>query len=258
MPTQIACQLYTLREFTKTPKDIAGTFSKVKKTGYDAVQLSALGPVDTKELARMLDGEGLVCAATHAPYDQMRDRPQECIDYHHALKCKHTAIGGLPKEYRNAEGYPRFAREASAVAKKLKETGQLTWSYHNHSFELEKFGGRTALEILVSESDAKYFNMEIDVYWVTHGGGDPSAWVRRCKGRIPLVHFKDMVIRNGEKGTEQLYGEVGEGNLNWPEILKACKEAGVEWYIAEQDTCQRDPFESVAISLNNMKAMGLK
>ena len=43
----------------------------------------------------------------------------------------------------------------------------------------------------------------------------------------------------------QLFAEVGEGNLNWHAILDACKEAGVEWYIVEQDTCQRDPFESL-------------
>ena len=55
----------------------------------------------------------------------------------------------------------------------------------------------------------------------------------------------------------QFMAEVGEGNLNWPAIVKSCKAAGVEWYLVEQDTCYRDPFESVAISLRNMKAMGL-
>ncbi len=51
--------------------------------------------------------------------------------------------------------------------------------------------------------------------------------------------------------------EVGEGNLNWPAILQACRAAGVEWYIIEQDICQRDPFESLAISLKNVRGMGL-
>ena len=43
-----------------------------------------------------------------------------------------------------------------------------------------------------------------------------------------------------------------------PAILAACREAGVEWYIVEQDHCQRDPFESLGISLRNLKAMGLQ
>jgi sugar phosphate isomerase/epimerase len=56
----------------------------------------------------------------------------------------------------------------------------------------------------------------------------------------------------------QFMAEVGNGNLNWEGITKACREAGTKWYIVEQDNCNgRDPFDSVADSLRNMKAMGL-
>jgi sugar phosphate isomerase/epimerase len=51
--------------------------------------------------------------------------------------------------------------------------------------------------------------------------------------------------------------EVGVGNLNWPEILKACREAGVKWYLVEQDECYRDPFDSLETSLKNLREMGL-
>jgi sugar phosphate isomerase/epimerase len=253
MASVIAAQLYTLRNFTKTPADIDATLKKVREIGYEAVQLSALGPIPPEDLKKILDREKLTVAATHASYEKMRDDPNSVLAEHKLLGCEFTAIGGLPQDYRNAEGYPKFAKEASAVAKRLKEGG-LTWGYHNHSFELEKFNGRTGLEILYKESDPKYFTAEIDTYWITHGGGDPAQWIRDLKGRIPLVHLKDMVM----KGKEQLMAEVGEGNLNWPEILKACKESGVRWYIVEQDICQRDPFESLAISLKNLKKMGLK
>ncbi|HYF50734.1 MAG TPA: sugar phosphate isomerase/epimerase [Planctomycetota bacterium] len=252
MPSVIAAQMYTLRNFTKTPADIATTMKKVRDIGYEAVQLSALGPIPQEELKKILDENKLVVAATHVPYDKMRDNPQSVIDEHKFINCAYTAIGGLPQDYRNAAGYSKFAKEASAVAKKLKDGG-LTWGYHNHSFELEKFNGRTGLEILYSESDASVFTAEIDTYWIQHGGGDPAQWIRSLKGRIPLVHLKDMVV----KDNQPIMAEVGEGNLNWPEILKACKEAGVKWYIVEQDTCQRDPFESLAISLKNLKKMGL-
>ena len=57
---------------------------------------------------------------------------------------------------------------------------------------------------------------------------------------------------------QQAMAEVGEGNMNFPAILDACKEIGVEWYAVEQDICQRDPFESLAISLRNLQALGLE
>ena len=251
----IAAQLYTVREFMKTPSDMANSLKKVKDLGYDAVQLSGHGKISDEEMKKIVDDAGLTICATHTSYELMRDEPQKVIDQHNLWECKHPAIGGLPQDYRNPEGFVKFAKEASEVAKKLYEDAGLIFSYHNHSFELEKFGDRPGLQILYEDSDPKYFNSEIDTYWVQHGGGDPAAWIRKLKGRAYLVHFKDMAM----KGREQLFAEVGEGNLNWPAILDACKEAGTEWYIVEQDrTYDRDPFDSLAISFNNMKTMGLE
>ncbi|HEY3322138.1 MAG TPA: sugar phosphate isomerase/epimerase [Planctomycetota bacterium] len=257
--TQLAAQLYTLRDFTKTPADIAETLKKVRKIGYQAVQLSALGPIDPKELRKLCDDNGLTVCATHKSFEEMRDKTEALLAEHKILGCEYTAVGSMPQQYRSPDGWKKFAKDASAVAKKLKKGG-LTWGYHNHSFELEKFGDRTGLEILYAESDPKYFTAEIDTYWITHGGGDPAQWVRDLKGRIPLLHLKDMCVKTkpGEWHPQQLMAEIGEGNLNWEKILKAAKKSGVRWYIVEQDTCQRDPFESLAISYKNCRKLGLK
>lgn len=238
----------------KTPEDMAVSLKKIREMGWEAVQLSGHGPIDPEELRKLLDDANLEVCATHTGYERMRDNMDEVMEEHRILGCRNLAIGGLPGSYREkgAAGYAEFAREASQVAAKLAEHG-FTWSYHNHSFELEKFDGRTALSILYEDSDPEYFLGEIDTYWIQHGGGDPAQWILDLKGRIKLLHLKDMGIAN----RQQIMTEVGEGNLNWPRILSAAAEAGVEWYIVEQDICQRDPFESLAISLRNLKAMGL-
>lgn len=250
--SMIAAQLYTVRDFMKTPDEIAKSLKKVKALGYEAVQLSGHGPISDEELKKMVDDAGLIIAATHTSYELIRDEPNKVIDQHKLFECKHVAIGGLPGEYISAEGYVRFAKEASSAVKKLADAG-LIFSYHNHSFELEKYGDRTGLQILYEESDPKLFNSEIDTYWIQHGGGDPAEWIRKLKGRAYLVHLKDMAI----KDHRQVFAEVGEGNLNWPAILSACKFAGTEWYIVEQDVCLRDPFESLGISLRNLNKMGI-
>ena len=248
----LAAQLYTLRDFTKTPADIAATMKKVRQLGYEAVQTSALGAIDPAELKRITDGEGLQIVATHVSYDRIRDEPQAVIDEHKLWGCRHVAIGGLPGDFRNEEGFPAFARQASQAARPLIDAG-LTFSYHNHSFELQRFGGRTALQILAEESDPEVFSFEIDTYWIQHGGANPVTWLDRLNGRMHVVHLKDMAM----DGSKQLFAEVGEGNLEWEPILAACKRAAIEWYIIEQDTCQRDPFEALGISLRNLKGMGL-
>ena len=50
--------------------------------------------------------------------------------------------------------------------------------------------------------------------------------------------------------------EIGEGNLNWQDIIKACTEIGVEWALWNR-MYVRGSFESLAISLNNLKKLGL-
>jgi sugar phosphate isomerase/epimerase len=253
MATQIAAQMYTLREFTKTPQDITTTLKKVRQLGYEAVQLSALGKIDPKELANILKGEGLTCCATHISLDRMKNETAAVIEEHRMWGCEYTAIGGFFPKEATTQTWIDFARDYNATAKKFEGTG-ITIGYHNHSHELAKFDGKPALQILMDNLDKSIW-MEIDTYWITHGGGDPAAWIGKCNGRIPCVHLKDMGIGLDRK---QFMAEVGEGNLNWPAILQASKAAGAKWYIVEQDTCYREPFESLGISLKNLQAMGLQ
>jgi sugar phosphate isomerase/epimerase len=251
----IAAQLYTLREFTKTPADIASTMKRVKKIGYDAVQCSALGPIDAKELAGIMQGEGIACVATHVPLDRLEKEAAKVIDEHKLWNCKYTAIGGFNPKGGTTQDWVDFASRFNNIVKQYESSG-LAVGYHNHSHELSHYDGKPALQILMEHFSRDVW-FEIDTYWITHGGGDPAAWITRCgqlgKGRIPCVHLKDMNIKPDRT---QYMAEVGEGNLNWPAILRACKDAQVEHLLVEQDICYRDPFESLAISLKNLKEWG--
>ena len=252
----IAAQLYTVREHCKAPSDIAETMRKVRAIGYEAVQCSGMGPIPPEELRKIVDGEGIFICATHTAWDRIASETDAVVEEHKTIGCPYCAIGGLPKEDREAggEGYARFAKNSTPVLRKMADQG-IRFGYHNHSHELEKFGDRTGLAILYEDSAPDLFLGEIDTYWIQHGGGDVCWWIRKLAGRLPLLHLKDMLM----KGREQLFAEIGEGNLNWEGILDEAKEVGVEWYIVEQDrTYERDPFESLKISFENMKAMGLE
>ena len=170
----------------------------------------------------------------------------------HTLGCTRTAVGGAPAKFSSADGWKRAAAELSETALAYREAG-FQFGYHNHSFEFMRFGERSGFEILTDESDPALL-VEMDTYWVAHGGADPAHWLRRLAGRVPYIHVKDFTISPERK---QTFTEVGEGNLNWPEILDAARGAGVEWYIVEQDTCPGDPIDSLALSLKNMRAWGL-
>jgi sugar phosphate isomerase/epimerase len=254
MHTVLGAQLYTVRDFTQTLPGIADSLHKVAAIGYKAVQVSGFGPVDPADVQRLAAENDLIVAATHMPWDSFRNNLAEVIAIHKLWGCAHAAIGGLPQEYYSLEGLDRFLDELQPVAAGLLAEG-IDFSYHNHNHELVRFGEKTWLAHLYDRADPALLKAELDVYWIQAGGGDPAAWVRRCAGRQPLLHLKDMAMAPGR---EQRMAEIGEGNLNWPAILAAAAESGVAWYLVEQDHCYgRDPFESLAISYRNLKAMGL-
>lgn len=231
---------------------------KISQIGYQAVQVSGIGPIPHNIVKKIMDDNGLTICITHISHDQLWNHTQAVIEQHQLWNCRHVAIGSMPQEYRiGEEGFRRFAREASQIGEILYNAG-LTFSYHNHSFEFERFGNRTGLDILFSESSPRYLQAEIDTYWIQHGGGDPIAWIRRMKDRMPVIHLKDMAVTVDGWNVQQVMAEVGMGNLNWPSIFQACNGAGVEWYAVEQDICQRDPFESLKISFDFLKELELE
>lgn len=250
---RVALTLYTLRRFVQNPVDMKETFLRVKKIGYNTVQLSALGPIDIRELRKLLDDAGLEVCATHVSFDRLKNDFDRLIEEHIILRCPHIAIGSLPAEMRHHKGYKEFALQATEIGRKIMSRG-MDFSYHNHAFELTRFDGKTGLEIIYQESDKDAVLAEIDTYWIQYGGGDPAYWIRKMKDRIKVVHLKDMAVIDNKPAMF----EVGEGNLNWDEIISACRYSGAEWLVVEQDECQRDPFESIEISLKNLRSMGLE
>ena len=143
MPTQIACQLYTLRNFTKTADDLARTLARVKKIGYDAVQISAIGKMEDQVVADILKNEGLTCCATHVGFERMRDQTANVINQHKLWGCQYAAIGGV--NYKSVAEWDKFIGEYNAIAKQFVGSG-VQLGYHNHSHEMVKYEGKNPLD----------------------------------------------------------------------------------------------------------------
>jgi sugar phosphate isomerase/epimerase len=249
-------QLYTVRKSTQTLEDLETTYQKVKDIGYTEVQMSAWGKeLDPEDIARLLEKYQLKVAITHLGWNLFQEDLDKVIAIHKAWNAKHTAIGGAGQYFKEG-GVAEFLKDLDPIADRLAAEG-LDFSYHNHSAELARYSSeRTWLAELIEDGDPAKLKLELDTFWVAMGGGDPAQWVRKCKGRIPCVHFKDMTI-TPEK--EHRMAEIGQGNLNWPEIIQACEEAGVESGLVEQDNCYgRDPFESLKISYDFLKGQGCR
>lgn len=239
---QLAAQLYTLRDFLKTPEDVKKSLAKVKAIGYEAIQLSGIGPMDDQLLADIIRESGLNPCASHDSAVKICDEPESVIARLKLIGCPHTAY---PYPHRQdlttREAVEDWAAKLEKAAQKFAAAG-LTLSYHNHALEFCKVDGEIQLEMLYRLAPS--LQVEIDTFWIQSGGQNPVDWIKKFPGRQPLLHLKDFGIINSERCMRP----IGDGNLDWDGIFDAAEKAGVQYYIVEQDTCQKDPFESLADS----------
>ncbi|HEY5894135.1 MAG TPA: sugar phosphate isomerase/epimerase [Chthoniobacterales bacterium] len=243
--SQVAAQLYTVRDLLQTPADIAKTLKAVRSIGYTAVQISGVGPIATSELVKILDGEGLTVCATHESPDAILNAPRKVVETLDALRTKITAYpfpSGI--DFESAESLHGLIAGLEKSGKVLAEAGKVL-CYHNHHHEFRKFDGVVILDLIYNGTSPKYVQGEPDTFWIQHGGGDPVAWCEKLNGRLPIIHLKDFKI-NSKNSIE--FCEIGAGNLNFRKIIAAAEDAGCEWFVVEQDTTPGNPLDSLAQS----------
>lgn len=248
--SQVAAQLFTCRSLLKTPCDIASTLRRVRAVGYTAVQVSGMGPIAEEELVSILDGEGLVCCATHEPSSTILDEPQKVIERINKLRCSYTAYPSASAvNMSSRESVDTLIRKLDISGKLLAEAG-ITLCYHNHNPEFRKLDGKTVLDRIYDGTNPRHLQGELDTFWVHYGGGENVEWCEKLGGRLPLIHLKDYKTNDENK---QAYCEIGDGNLNFKKIIPAAEKSGCQWFIVEQDICPGDPVDSLARSFAYIK-----
>ncbi len=252
----IGAQLYSVRNHTQTPEELLNTLKALKDMGYSSVQMSGQGAdIPAEQIAEFIQETGQVIPATHVSIDLLENHFEDMVKRHKMWNCPYPGLGAMPREYAgSAEGMKEFALRMDKIARKLKDEG-LQFVYHNHAFEFAKFDGVIGYQILLDNvSEAVQF--EMDTYWVQAGGADPVEWIDKLKGRMDVVHFKDMV---GSLPGPTM-APAGEGNINWKKVFEACERIGVKYAFIEQDNAVEsgNSLECMRTSINNLKAIGGK
>jgi sugar phosphate isomerase/epimerase len=248
---KIGAQLYSARDYTKTPADIEDTLRRVKAIGFEVIQISGFGPCDVDLLAGWIKELGLDVCVTHVPWNRLADplELKKVVSEHRKFGCTHIGLGSKPTDVfpNSYEGYTRFIKKANEICRLLKAEG-MTFGYHNHDFEFQKWDGVRAMDRIIEECPEIQFIL--DTFWVQAGGGNPASYIKKLAGRIKVIHFKDYRI----KDRTRQFAEIGEGNLEWDEIIAACKETRIPYAVIEQDgDFLSDPFESLALSLSFLR-----
>ncbi|MCA1010861.1 sugar phosphate isomerase/epimerase family protein [Halobacillus halophilus] len=240
----VAAQMYTLRE--EAEKDFAGTVRKVAELGFDAVEFAGFGGLSAREIKSLLEETGLQAASCHVPLDDLKNNLEQIINDQKTIGSSYIVCPYIDE--REEEDYQQLIPLLDRLGEQCRQEG-ITLCYHNHDFELQKLSdGRTALETIFDDTQAENLKTEFDIYWLKKAGEQPDEWLKRYQGRSPLLHLKDMTVDD-----ESFFAELGTGGVDLDAVFHAGEEAGVQWWIIEQDESRRSPLESLAISMDYIK-----
>ncbi|MBS6447023.1 MAG: sugar phosphate isomerase/epimerase [Clostridiales bacterium] len=265
MSLKLALQLYSVGADAKA--DFDGTLKRVSEMGYEGVEFAGLHGYDADRVVEMLRKYGLTPVSAHISLDDLENKFDEVTATYHKIGCPYIAVPYLVEALRPVIGdFEQAIERIAAVAKRYTEAGFVV-SYHNHDFEFKTIDGKLALDMLYDRIPAAYLKTQIDTCWANVGGVDPADYVLKYTGRAPTVHIKDFYLKgrpqnnmyklicDGDDAKEEegnfSYRPVGYGLQDVPKIMEACKKAGAEWVIVEQDGVSRPgavKMEEVALS----------
>lgn len=126
------------------------------------------------------------------------------------------------------------------AGKQFAEAG-ISLLYHAHGYEFRPYPGPgTMYDYFLENTDPRYVNLEMDVFWMRNPGQNPAELLRKYPGRFPVTHLKDRMIgsvdnQNGRQDKERNV-VLGSGDVNIAAVMKAAKETGVKYHFIEDES----------------------
>ncbi|MEL4309051.1 sugar phosphate isomerase/epimerase family protein [Joostella sp. CR20] len=256
--------LYTLRD--DMGKNTEATLDSVAKAGY--VNVEAAGYSNGKfynltpeNFKKLLNDKGLNGVSTHQGSATLDNIDTEIADVKAAgFTYFVIPVPPMGRFKYNAETQTMgmdpdldfMVNFLNTVGKKCSDAG-LQLLYHNHDFEFKKNeNGIVPIEYFLENTDAKYVNFQMDLFWVTKAGANPIEYFEKYPGRFKLWHVKDM-------STDGKFAPVGEGTIDFGKIWEKRELSGMKYYMVEQDqTFHHTPLEAIKVSHDGLQKFGFE
>src|SRR3954462_6537817 len=232
----VGLQLYSLREQFK--KDVPGTLDEVKGFGIKYAELAGTYNLSPESFRSELEKRGIEAVSGHFGFERYRDDLPNVVREAKALGLKYSGCAWIPHQGDFDE---KTCREAAAVFNKAGEAlakEGIKFFYHTHGYEFQPHASGTLFDLLMTETNPKYVNYEMDIFWIVHPGQDPVKLLMKYPKRWVLMHVKDM--RKGTPtglltGSSPVTNDVaiGQGQMDIPAILRAAKKVGIKYYFIE-------------------------
>ncbi|MDB5247842.1 MAG: sugar phosphate isomerase/epimerase [Segetibacter sp.] len=253
---EIGLQLYSLRNEFKT--DVPGTLAKIK--GWKIKQIEGGGTygLPVEEYKKLLKQNNLEMVSHGAGFDELEKDPQAVADKAKVFGAKYIMCAWVPHkegDFTQAE-LNKAIDVFNAAGKVLSENG-LKFCYHPHGYEFRPHEDGTQFDYMVKNTDPRYVNFEMDVFWVKHPGQDPVSLLKKYPDRFLMLHLKDR--QPGTPGNQEGRAPdetnvvLGQGDVGIAEIMKEAKKIGIKHYFIEDESPKA--VEQIPLSLEFLKKL---
>lgn len=234
----IGLQLYSLRaEFTR---NVPSTIQKVKAMGFQNVELAGTYNLSPERFKQMLNDVGLRPISGHFPFDRYKNDPEGIAKDAKALGLEYAGCAWIPHDGDFDEAECRAAAAVFNHAGEVLKKHGVKFFYHVHGYEMVPHGKGTLLNLLIEETKPDWVRFQMDVLWIVHPGHDPIAWMKKYPKRWELMHLKDLKkgVKGDLTGKSDVTNDVvlGQGQMDWPSILKTAKQIGIKHYFIEDES----------------------
>lgn len=258
---KIGYQLYSIRDKmavapVETLQLLKGLgYSDFEHFGFESDSHSFYG-IAAQEFKTILDDMEVTITSGHYPFAPLLDAQEDellryvdqCIKGAQAIGSKFITWPWMAPEQRTLDNYKLLSKKLNIIGKRVSDAG-LGFAYHNHGFEFEEIEGQTTYEIILSETDPEIVKLQMDMYWVCRAGKyTPSELIKKQPSRYVMWHIKDM-----DKNTRD-YTELGNGSIDYKNILKEINTSGLQhFYIEQGGNFTKDSLQSATDSISYYK-----
>jgi sugar phosphate isomerase/epimerase len=242
---RIGVQLYSVRGAME--ENVESTLARVAEIGYSEVEFAGYFDRSAQQIRSVLDQNGLTSPATHLALEVLENDWDSTVEFAQTVGHHYLVVPSLPEDDRTSlDSFHRAAEQLNHLGQQAQEAG-LAVAYHNHNFEFAPIEGQVPYDVLLAETDPALVSFEMDLFWITEGGGDPLAYFSKHPGRFQLVHVKDM-------NDEGEMVPVGAGTIDFASLFAHSEQAGIRHYFVEHDNAA-DPFASITASYNYLSTL---
>jgi sugar phosphate isomerase/epimerase len=238
-------QLYTMRRIMDRSQDDARTVLRwLGRNGYTEVETAGHYGWTAAEFRGELRRAGLRAVSGHDGPDfnfppNWQDAYRTTLEYAAELGQKFTGWAWFPGPYNDVNKWKDLAAKFNEAGTIARDEFDLQFFYHNHDFEFlnRQADGTPVFNILLEECDRELVEFELDLFWVTEGGGNGVEYLSADPTRYMGYHVKDHVWgdrRKADGSDEADWEDAGPGMLDFPDLFDA-GDRGDKHYIVEHD-----------------------